>query len=26
LTRRYFQARGDGLKPASGESFLVAST
>jgi methyltransferase (TIGR00027 family) len=26
LTHRYFQARGDGLKPASGESFLVAST
>lgn len=25
LTRRYFEGRGDGLKPASGESFLVAS-
>lgn len=26
LTRRYFQSRGDGLKPASGESFLLATT
>jgi methyltransferase (TIGR00027 family) len=26
LTRRYFEGRSDGLKPASGESFLVAST
>jgi methyltransferase (TIGR00027 family) len=26
LTRRYFEGRSDGLKPASGESFLIATT
>lgn len=26
LTRRYFSGRGDGLRPASGELFLVANT
>ena len=26
LTRRYFAGRADGLQPASGEAFLVATT